>query len=128
LVYESINVKSDEISIDTIRMGERIPIIALEFIELDPFGSETLILKWPNRFKIYNYSLIFILGLELIIQQYFGNSKSRTIHSIESPDVFALVRKMLFYKSKLRFSSLRAPNQGSRKKSETREMLDKRIL
>jgi len=31
--------------------------------------------------------------------------------SIESPDVVALVRKMLIYKSKLCFFGLRAPNQ-----------------
>jgi len=30
--------------------------------------------------------------------------------SIESPDVVALVQKMLIYKSKLRFFGLRAPN------------------
>jgi len=51
--------------------------------------------------------------IEILLQKsVFGKQIAEVkILSIESPDVVALVRKMLIYKSKLRFFGLHAPNQ-----------------
>lgn len=73
--YESTKVNGDFESTDTLWKQDKIPIIPIKLIEIDPFMSKTLILKWPNRFKILDFSPIPDIGFNLDNPTVYGKFK-----------------------------------------------------